>query len=98
MLAGMSRDAGNPADPALDRPTDREYRREARGVSSMTTADAARPMPWLRLALLGMIAAAIWLAFSLFSSTHSASAEALAPLEKSETASHMAEKAEPSTA
>jgi len=79
MLAGMSRDAGNPADPALDRPTDREYRREARGVSSMTTADAARPMPWLRLALLGMIAAAIWLAFSLFSSTHSASAEETLP-------------------
>ncbi len=36
-------------------------------------------MPWLRLALLGMIAAAIWLAFSLFSSTHSASAEETLP-------------------
>ncbi|NUT58042.1 MAG: hypothetical protein HOQ00_04250, partial [Agromyces sp.] len=48
-------------------------------MSTMTTADAARPMPWLRLALLGVIAAAIWLAFSLFSSAHAASADETLP-------------------
>jgi len=41
----------------------------------MTSADAARRVPWLRYALLGVLFAAIWLAISLFSSAVGASAE-----------------------
>lgn len=45
----------------------------------MTSADAARPVPWLRYALLGVLFAAIWLAISLFSSADGASAEEQEP-------------------
>jgi len=45
----------------------------------MTSAEAARPVPWLRYALLGVLFAAIWLAISLFSSADGASAEEYEP-------------------
>ena len=41
----------------------------------MTSADAARQMPWLRYALLGATFSALWLALSLFASLSSASAD-----------------------
>src|SRR4030095_8884389 len=41
----------------------------------MTTADAARQVPWLRYALLGGLVAVIWLAISLFASAVGASAD-----------------------
>ena len=45
----------------------------------MRSADAARHVPWLRLALLGAVFAAVWLAFSLFAGASAASAEESGP-------------------
>ena len=45
----------------------------------MTSADAARRVPWLRYALLGVLVAAIWLVISLLSSAVGAAAEEVEP-------------------
>ncbi len=49
------------------------------GVRTMRSADAARQVPWLRLALLGAAFAAVWLALSLFAAASAASAEEPVP-------------------